>query len=232
MTRILAAARLQLVAWPARLAWPWFILALSFGVNLALFSVIGPMIPGGPITGGLASIYVMEFIVWAQTISQVLPLALGLSMTRKSFYVASLLIVVARSAAFALVLWSLKLVEDATHGWGMSLPFFGIKFLVQDNGFLQFLSYAVLFVLLDLVGVLAGVIVKRWGINGMFTATAATVGILGGTAILLTWQRQWQGLFDWVSGQPTIALIAGWPLLLALAMAAGGFLAIRRATPA
>jgi hypothetical protein len=130
------------------------------------------------------------------------------------------------------VLLFLKLVEDATHGWGMSLRFFGIAFLAQDNGFLQFLSYAVLFILLDLVGVLVGVIFRRWGINGVFTATAATVAILAGTAVLLTWQRQWQGLFDWVSGQPTIALIAGWPLLLALAMAAGGFLAIRRATPA
>jgi hypothetical protein len=231
MTRILTAARLQLVGWPARLAWPWFILAMSFGVNLALFAIIGSKIPGGPVTGGLASIYVVELLVCAQSIIQVLPLSLGLSMTRKSFYAAALLWVVARSVAFALILLLFKLLEDATHGWGMSLRFFGVAFLAQDNGFLQFLSYAVLFILLDLVGILSGVIFKRWGINGVFTATVATILILAGAAVLLTWQRQWPGLFDWVSGQPTIALIAGWPLLLALVMAGGGFLAIRRATP-
>jgi len=36
---------------------------------------------------------------------------------------------------------------------------------------------------------------------------------------------------QWLVDQPVVSLVAGWPALLAVVLAAAGFLAIRRATP-
>lgn len=231
MTRILSAARIQLIAWPERVRWPWLVLAIAFGANLAIFAAIVDRLTDNPSTGGLASIYIVEMIYCAQSITQVLPFALGLSLTRRSFYAAALLLVVARSTVFGTALWLLKLVEDATNGWGLSLSFFGVGALAQDNPVLQILSYVMLFVLISLVGIIGGVAFKRWGLNGMFTLLSATVVLLVGVVVLLTWQHQWGHVRSWLDGQSSLALIAGWPTVLALGLAGSGFLMIRRATP-
>ena len=58
--------------------------------------------------------------------------------------------------------------------------------------------------------------------------TLFAVGLL---AVLITWQRQWPAVGNWFADQSALTLFAGWPALLAVALAGAGFLIIRRATP-
>jgi len=129
------------------------------------------------------------------------------------------------------VLALLKLIEDGTGGWGVSMRFFAVPWIAQSNGFLQFLVFAVPFLVLGFLGVFVGMLVKRWGLAGMFTAGLAAMVVLGAVAALLTWLRAWPAIGDWLTGQSAVSLVAGWPMVLAAALAGGGYLAIRRATP-
>jgi len=230
MSRILSVIRVQLVGWPNTLGWPWLLLVLIFGVNYALFAVIGD-IEGGPKTGAVASIYIVMFIASINSITQLFPFTLALSVIRRTFYAAFSLLLLVQSVVFGTLLFLFKLVEDATDGWGLSMEFFGLGFLDQDNPLLQILVYTVPFIALGFLGAFIALFYKRWGMTGMFILTAAMVVVLGGLAVLVTWQRGWPAIGHWLADAPPASLFAGWPALLALALAGTGFLTIRRATP-
>jgi hypothetical protein len=105
MNRVLSAARLQLIIWPTLLGWPWGVLASSFLINLAVFAMIGDRIQGGPKTGGLVSIYITVLFISGQAITQVFPFALGLSVTRRTFYAATALVLAAESLLSGVLLY-------------------------------------------------------------------------------------------------------------------------------
>lgn len=231
MSRILQVTRLPLVAWRSTFGWPWGILALSFAVNLAFFASIGDRIPKGQTTGGLSSIYVVVLIFAGQSITQIFPFALALSVTRRTFYAAIWLFVLAEAVAFGVVLYLLKLIEDATNGWGISLNFYALPFLVERNGFRQILVYVGPFILVGAIGIFSGVILKRWGLNGILALTATVLVAAGAAATLVTWLGRWGAVANWFADQSALSLMAGWPILLGLILAGLGFVIIRRATP-
>jgi hypothetical protein len=87
--------------------------------------------------------------------------------------------------------------------------------------------YAVPFLVLASGGIFCAVVVKRWGLNGVFTLLVASVLVIGGLVALATWRGWWGAIGHWLAGQSSLSLLAGWPVLLA----AAGFLTIRRAMP-
>ncbi|HEX5494462.1 MAG TPA: ABC transporter permease [Mycobacteriales bacterium] len=230
-TRTLNAARLQLIPYQTNRFLPWGILGISFAINLLIYSLLGPEDRANGFTGGLASIYVVFFAAYVRAMVQVFPFALGMGVTRRRFYTATALLAVTESVAYGVILYLLRLVEDATDGWGVSMRFFGITYLVQDNPLLQILVYAVPLGLLAFVGVFVGGVFRRWGMNGVYTLAIAVIAVLGGLAALVTWQRWWDALGGWFTDQSPLTLLAGLPAALAAALAAAAFLTIRRATP-
>ncbi|MGH3794653.1 MAG: hypothetical protein ACRDSP_07160 [Pseudonocardiaceae bacterium] len=232
MSRVLRVARIQLVNAPVVFGVPWVVLGLAFLVNLAISGAIGDAAPpDGRSTGALMSIYIMVLVAQLQTMTQVFPFALGLSVTRRAFFAATSLMVAGQSLGYAIVLYLLLQLERATSGWGMSLKFFGLPFLVQHNPVLQVLVYAVPFLFLSFLGVLIGVVFKRWGQMGMYVMSIGTGLLLAGLALLVTLQGWWPAMGRFFADQPTFTLLAGYPLALAVLMAGAGYLVIRRATP-
>jgi hypothetical protein len=231
MNRVLPATRIQLVIWPALVGWPWGIMASSFLINLAIFAAIGDQQPDGSQTGGLLSIYVVVMISASQSITQFFPFALGLSLTRRTFYAATTLLLVAESLLFGVLLYLCKLIEQATDGWGLSMRFFGLPFMDSDNPVSQILIYMVPFTVLGFIGIFAALVMKRWGINGLYVLGIATLFVVGLFVVLISWQRQWPAVGNWFADQSALSLFAGWPALLALVLAGVGLLTIRRATP-
>jgi hypothetical protein len=223
--------RVHLTNWPHILFWPWAILAMSFIVNLAIFGALGDQVPGDPTTGGIASIYIVLLIVAGAWVTQFFPFALGMSVTRRTFYAATTLLLVAGSVAFGIMLYLIDLIERATDGWGMSLHFFGLQFMGWHNPVLQVLMYVVPFLFLGFIGIFCGVVFKRWGMNGVFTLLIATILVIGAVSTLVTWRHDWTSIGRWFTDQSIVSLMAGWPMLLVVALAGGGYLAIRKATP-
>ncbi|WP_017975077.1 hypothetical protein [Actinopolyspora halophila] len=232
MTRLFNVVRIQLVNKFAVLGMPLLVLAAVFLVNMALYAVMSEPSPDGErITGALMSIYCVMLAVHLQTITQVFPFAAGLSVTRRTFFGATVLVVVGQSIGYGVLLYLLSLLEQATSGWGLRLQFFALPFLTQDNAPAQLLTYTVPFLLLAFLGVWAGVVFKRWGQPGVYTMIFGAGLLAGVLAVVATWQEWWPSIGRFFVEQPPAALFGGYPLALAAVIAAVGYLTLRRAAP-
>jgi hypothetical protein len=230
MNRILQVMRLQRPAWPQMAGWPWGMMAASFGIALLIFGAIHDQIDGPTTTGGLASLYGVAVGMAAVSVTQVFPYALGMSVTRREFYLAWSLLAVAQSVAYALVLSVLHAVEQATDDWGVGLRFFGPPFLDDVNPALRLLVYTASMLLATHLGILFGTVYLRWGTTGVVASFGLAIIGFGLVAALITWTRQWNAIGRWLLDQSPTALFAGWPVLVAAAFALGGYTLIRRAT--
>jgi hypothetical protein len=225
---VVRAARLQLVAYQNILAWPWGILALSFAINLAIFSGIEDA--QGSWTGGLMSIYVVMFIGTVQLFTKGLPFAMGMSVTRRAYYAGTWVVTVAEALVFGAVLYGFRLVEDATDGWGISLSYFGLGF-PRENPVLEFLSYVVPFLLLAAIGACVGMVIEHWSYNGVMAMIAGSIVLAGAAVIVVARMDWWDEIGGWFDDQSAASLFVGWPLPFAVVFALLGYLVIRRATP-
>ncbi|MGH4026452.1 MAG: hypothetical protein ACRDRV_17895 [Pseudonocardiaceae bacterium] len=133
--------------------------------------------------------------------------------------------------SYGVVLYLLLQAEQATGGWGMSVNFYGLPFLLQDNPVLQVLVYAVPFLFLSFLGIAIGVVFKRWGQLGMYILGVASALLVGGLAVLATMLGWWPAPGRFLADQTAFSLLAGYPLALAVLIAAAGYLLIRHATP-
>lgn len=232
MNRVLNVARLHLIAWPSSVGWPWGILALSFLVNLGIFtSLESEMTDHGGFTGGLLSIYVVQFVVFIQIMTRGLPFAMGHSVTRRSYYLGTWVYAVLQALVYSALLYVLLRIEEATNGWGASMEYFGLGLFQQESVVLQYVMFVVPFLLAAALGLCAGLVMRRWGTNGVFTLWAAVIAIAGAAAIFLTWQNAWEKVGNWFADQSAVGLLAAWPLLLTLALTGAGYAVIRRVTP-
>ena len=230
MNRISQVARLQIPAWPWMLGWTWGMTAVTFGINL--LGVMANRDPGEGVmnTGGVASLLGIAIGMAAVSVTQIFPYALGMSVTRREFYLAWSLLAVVQSVAYALVLCLLRAVEQATGYWGVGMRYFELPFLDHTNPVLILLGYAVPMLVATHLGILLGTLHLRWGTTGVLAGLILAVTALGLTAALITWARQWPAIGRWLLDQPPTALLAGWPILVAAAFALGGYALIRRAT--
>ena len=230
MNRIREVVRLQMPSWPQILGWTWCMTAVSFGINLLGFLANRDPGDGVTTTGGVASLYGVAIGMATVSVTQIFPYALGMSVTRREFYLAWSLLAVVQSVAYALVLVLLRAVEQATGHWGVGMRYFGLPFMDDANPVLLLLGYAVPMLVVTHLGILLGTLHVRWGTTGVLASLTLTVTALGLTAALITWTRQWHAIGRWALDQPPTALLAGWPILVAAAFALGGYALIRRAT--
>jgi len=230
VNRIVSAARLHLVA-PWLLLLPWAIMGSSFFINVLVWRLADMAEGREPGTAGLASLYLTLCIVYVQSMSALLPFAMGLSLTRRSFYLGTALFAGLQSLVYGVLFHGLLLAERATDGWGVGLPFFG-GFWVVDNPILQVLVYVVPLLVLAFLGMAVGVMYKRFGSLGLYALIIGTILGFGGLGVLLAWQEGWrETVFGFFTGQSAVALFTGWPLLLGVLFAAAAYLGIRRVVP-
>ncbi|GAA3625419.1 hypothetical protein GCM10022419_133740 [Nonomuraea rosea] len=230
MNRIRQVARLQMPAWPQILGWTWSMVAVTFGINL--LSVMANYDPGDGVTttGGLISLCGIVIGMATISVTQIFPYALGMSVTRREFYLAWSLLAVVQSVLYALVLCLLRAVEQATGYWGMRMRFFDLPFMNDANPVLLLLGYAVPMLVMTHLGILLGTLHLRWGTTGVLASLTLAFTALGLAAALITWTGRWHAIGRWLLDQSPMALLAGWPVLVAAAFAVGGYRLIRRAT--
>ncbi len=231
MSNALKVARIHLVTAPITLAIPWSILGASFAINLLIFGLLGDVPANARHTGGLASIYVFAIVANLQAVTQVFPFVAGLSLTRRAFLAGTALFVLGQSLLSGVAMTVLLAVEQATDGWGISLKFFGIPFLVQANPAAQVLVYGAPFLLAAALGLALGAVFKRWGQLGMLTVSLAGILGFGGLAALATWRGWWGAVGSFFSDTSMLLLGGGYPLLLSVALGLVTFGILRRATP-
>jgi hypothetical protein len=207
---------------------PWAVLVFSFLINLAI-AAMAPRQPGGMFTGGLVTIYVFLLICGVLSMTRELPFALMLGVSRRGYYLGTALLVLALGVAYGLALTVLQAIERASGGWGLSLHYFQVPWIMNGPWYQTWVTSFVLLVLFFLYGMWYGLVYRRWNVVGLVTFAAAQVLVVLAVVAAVTLTHNWTAFahfFTAVRGAALIGVLAA----LTIALGLGGFGTIRRAT--
>jgi hypothetical protein len=233
MNRVLGAARMHLAHPLLSVGIPWMIVASSFAINVAIWAVgdVAETASGNGSTGGLGSLYIAVALVFAQGVTQIFPFAMGLSLSRRAFYLGTALTAVVLSVGNGVLLLALAALESATSGWGVGLRFWAPGTLDDLNPALLLLVYAAPMLACAVLGMALGVVFKRWGAPGLYVLGIG-IGLLAGlAAVWATWQRAWEDVGGWFADQSVAMLAITLPMLLTIGLAGLAFLGLKRTVP-
>jgi hypothetical protein len=236
-------ARYHLIRPVLVLGMPWAILAFSFAVNLIVFrftpvghhlavtghGLVSVANTTGRDTGGVASVFVMFFIIGLVTISRSLPFGLALGVSRRSYYAGTALLGATFAAVDGLVLTAAQAIERATGGWGESMHFFRVPYVLDGPWYLTWLTSFVTLALLFVYGMWFGIVYRRWNLIGSAAFIAAQVTVLLGAALVVSGAHAWPGVGHFFTSL-TAAGLTGVLAALTAALFAGGRATIRGAT--
>jgi hypothetical protein len=236
-------ARYQLVQPLPYLLMPWVILSLSFAVCLVVFGLTpvsqhtvltatGPvLVPdlSGRVTGALASIFVMFFVMGVQSIGRLLPFGLTLGASRRSYYAGTALIGVALAAADGLGVAALQAIERASGGWGVHMRFFRVPYLLTGPWYVTWLSSFVGLGLLYVYGMWFGIVYRRWAALGTIAFICAQVLAVLAGVVVVSLAHGWTAVGAFFTSL-TAAGLTGVLAAAAIALLIGGQATIRRAT--
>jgi hypothetical protein len=231
MNRILNAARLHVVHPMAILAVPWLVVLSSFAINEAIwgFGHLGSQ-PGGG-TGGVLALYITVAIVFVQSVTQLFPFALGMGLSRRTFYAGTAVMVVAQAIGYAVVLVALTAIENTSGGWWVGLHFFAPLQLNEKSALTQFVVYGSVMLGMAFLGVAIGVISKRWGPTGLYALGVGVLLAFGGAAVVVTALGDWAPLGHWFADRQILTLALGYAAVVGLISAGLSYLGLRRAVP-
>lgn len=207
----------------------WGVLMFAFAVNLVIFAVLPLTQPEGNYTGGLITIYLFLLVIGVQSATKFLPFALTLGVSRRTYYVGTVALVVGLCALYSMVLTVLWWIEGLTNGWGLQVHFFRVPWILDGPWYQVLLTNFVLLSAVFLFGLWSGLVYRRFALIGSVVFFAALTLLLVGAAILITWAEAWPQV-----GRFLVDLnIVNASLLVALVAAVvslGGYLTIRRIT--
>jgi hypothetical protein len=232
MNRVLAAARLHLVHPLGALGAPWLVVGISFTVNWLIWHFADLQHqPGADFTGGVLSLYITVAIVFVQAVTQVLPFAMGLSLSRRTFYLGTALMGVAQALGYGIALAVLTAIEGATDGWGVGLRFWAPAGLDVDNFALQVVVSGAPMLAFIACGAGIGVVNKRWGNAGTWGLIVGALAVFGGLAVLITALGTWVQVGTWFADRSVVTLAVTLPAALAIVLAALSWAGLRRTVP-
>lgn len=228
MSRIVNVVRMQFVNKQTYIWVPLLVLGGAFVLSLAVFAMIPVDTPkyGG---GSQAPLWYF-MVVGVQALTLSFPFSQAMSVTRREFFLGTLLAASITAAGLALIFTLGGIVEQATTGWGLNGYFFYVDWIWEGGPLAALVVYFVIPMLLFVAGFWTATIYRRFG------ALWLTVVLVGIAALLvaLTWlvgfANAWMGTFAWAGAQGALGL-ALWGVLLAAVLAAISYLLLRRATP-
>ena len=238
--RILAVVRLHFVNPATTIVIPWMILGFIFLVNLAIWAIIFSAVSGeedrANAQEGLnwsgASFYIFVYmtIVAIQAINLTFPFAQGYSVTRRDFYLGTVIAFVLLSAMYAAGLTVLSLIEDATDGWGLGGHMFTSVYFGVGDWYVRFGLFFTIFAFFFFLGAAFAAVYVRWRAVGMIALWAAiTLGIVAIIA-LVTFTDSWPAVGTWFVDTGVNGVIA-WTLVPTVVAAFAAYVVLRRATP-
>lgn len=228
MSRTVNVVRMQFVNKQTYIWVPLLVLAGSFVITLIIFSLI-PV--DAPKYGGGSQAPLWYFmVVGIQALTLTFPFSQAMSVTRREFYLGTLLTAAITAAILSTVFVLGGLVELATNGWGMNGFFFYLPWMWEGGWWAAWLTYFVVAMLLFVIGFWAATIYKRWG-SLVLTIVLVGVGLVFvGLLWLVGRADAWAEVFTWFAEQGALGLSL-WGVVLVAVLAGSSFLTLRRAVP-
>ena len=225
MSTWIKVARYQMVQRFNYVTLPWAALALLFAAQWAVITMLG--MHDARLTG-LVAIYAVFFIVGASTVARSLPFGLALGLSRRSYYLGTVLLALTLTAVDGLLLAGLQEIERATGGWGLGMFFFRVQYILDGPWFLTWLTSFVALTLVFVYGMWWGLVYLRWRRMGIRVFVVAQ--ILALLAVGLTADRfaAWPNIGRFFTDLTATGL-TGVLAAAAAALLVGGYVTIRRA---
>jgi hypothetical protein len=203
----------------------YYVLPCILPVAFALGAVTADGGPSHNASGYLFSFFTYFVVQGALCVGRSLPFSLALGASRRSFYSGTALFGLSLAVLSGLLLTALQAIERATGGWGLSMHFFRIPYLLDGPWYDTWLTSAVLLFALFGYGMWSPVVQRRWGTPGtmaFIVAQAVVVGVVTAVA--------------WPAGSTAGDTSARLPVLgltgviaaLAVLLIAGGLATVRR----
>jgi hypothetical protein len=238
--RILAVTRLHFVNKFQIVGLPLIILGSIFVLNLAIWYIIIES-TGGPTpqnlshthlgySGAVSYIFVYAMVIAVQAISRTFPFSLGFGVTRRDFYLGSVLAFVALSLGFAVVLTIMSVLEIATGGWGVGGRMFAPDYFTNSFWLLRFVMYLCAFLFVLFIGAAGATMFVRWRATGLTVFFVIIAVILVAAVAYFTLTHQWPAVGAWFTASGPIGVTL-WTLVPAAIAGVVGFFVLRRATP-
>ena len=228
MSRTLNVVRMQFVNKQTYIWVPLLVLVGAFVLTLLVFSLI-PY--DGVKTGGGSQAPLWYFlVVGVQSLTLSFPFSQAMSVTRREFYLGTLLAATATAAMLALIFVIGGFIEQATNGWGMNGYFFYLEGLWAAGPFGALASYFVIAMLFFITGFWSATIYKRFGTLWLTVVLVALGLVLVGLLWVAGRLDAWEQIGAWLAAQGALGLTL-WGALLGVVLAGASFLTLRRAIP-
>jgi hypothetical protein len=227
MNATINVVRYHLVQRLLYLALPWIVLASAFVIDIAILELTPAGHAPDRYVGGLASIFVLLFVLGLQSVARSLPFGLSLGLSRRSYYLGTALLAVALAAADSLLLTLGQISERASGGWGIKMAFFRVPYLLAGPWYLTWLTAFVGLALLFVYGMWYGLVYRRWSLVGLISFLVGQITVLLAGSLAATWTHGWPSIghfFTTLSSAGLTGVLAA----LAAALLAGGFVTMRR----
>lgn len=240
--KALATARLHLVNLRGGLVVPLIILGVILVANIALWAIILTNLSGsdradaqqGMQYSGAAFYFITYMVVFGvQAMSVTFPFALGWGVTRRDYYLGTLLAILVRSIAFGALFAVLSLIETATHGWFYGGSMFTAVYFPLGDWWVRLLGFVAMFALAMILGAAIATVWVRWRGTGMLVLWVG-LGIVAVAAVaILTYGSLWPSVGSALTALFSLPSAALWALLLvpSVVLAGLGWLVLRRAAP-
>lgn len=231
MSRTVNVVRMQLVNRQTYIWVPLMVLGAAFVLSLAIWAMIRGVGAEGDLYGGGSQAPLWYFgVVGVQALTLTFPFSQAMSVTRREFFVGTLLTAGLASALLAIVFVVGGLIEQATAGWGMNGYFFYLPPMWEAGALGAGLAFFAIALGFFTVGFAIATVYKRFG---MVALTSTIIGLCAllvlGLFALIRFDL-WDAMFGWFATQGAIGLSL-WGLVVVAVVAALSFLTLRRATP-
>lgn len=228
MRRVLNVIRLQMINKQTFIWTPLIILGSAAVMSILIYA----MIPGdGPFYGGGGQAPLWYFFaIGISAMSLTFPFSQAMSVTRREFYLGSMLTATLASALMGVLFLIGGGIEMATNGWGVNGYMFYLPDLWSAGWFGAWLIYFTLALFAFVLGFTGATIYKSWGLMALtitwVTVTLALIGLIFLITRLEMWLQVWEtfGILGPLG-------MAAWGLVITAVFAGLSFIAFRRTVP-
>ncbi|HWH12643.1 MAG TPA: hypothetical protein VG165_16090 [Solirubrobacteraceae bacterium] len=227
MSTQVKVGRYHLIQWVLYVAMPWAALAFSFAINLVIN--LATNVGASNETRGLTTIYAFMFIGGLLATTRSLPFALALGLSRRSYYLGTALFAVGLAAVYGLALTLLATVERGTGGWGTSLHFFSMAYILDGPWYQTWLTSFVALALVFVYGMWFGLVHRRWNLTGLTVFIAAQITAVLAGLVVATSTHAWNRIGHFFTALTATGL-TGVLAALTVVLIAGGLATMRRVT--
>lgn len=224
--RTLNVVRLHLISTQSLVWVPVLILVATVVLCMFIFA----MIPGdGVKPTGAAQAPLWYFVaVGIQAMTLSFPFSQAMSITRREFFVGTLILGMIAAAMMATLFIGLAGIEVLTNGYGMNGRIAYLDWIFEPGWASAWLSYFTLTILLFVIGFWAATVWKRFGTLAIVAAGVGLALVVVLAVFTITRTESWPQVLTWFVDTGVFAITLG-GLAVTAVLALGAYGTLRKA---